>query len=848
MPGPTAMGGTAKQGAPDRVRRSLPLYRAISFIAILLLLFLAINAREIYRFFIPAPTLHPDRAVYTLAILPVQSEHLDTQWRWIRSGGQLLMQQALEAENSVKLVAQENVNGALDLFQIGGENARYAEVGRLLGADYLLHSEVTEHTQRDQFQLKVILINAYDGLQRTVLEDALVARSELSRTFQGVPHLIRDVLRIDDTHTTPTPLWSIDAELYTKAQHALNLGELESARDHLNALLESEPEYAPGWLMKARVAYLTGNIEAALHCLKSAIQHSAENTVTSLQARALDALWRGESQAAEAYLRRLIAAFPHLAAPRLDLAALLMERGDFQSSGAELERLVASHPQSPTAWLELAKSTIVAGNIQRAVDEYLVKALGLFQRLNNRSGEGDTLNAMGVAYQRLGQWQEAEKYYLRGYQLRYEEGDIRGQVVSLSNLATIQGIRGNLDAGLDTLEKAKMLAKTMEDPAAYSEIFNQVGLMWEEQGRYEEALVNYRKALAIRMRMEDRWLQAESQNNVGFIYYLLADFDHAMIYWRQAAENFALTSDTLGEVQVKLNVAQLYLQRGSWSEALQALQMAEQMAKQAGLKEEVIIAQAYQGRLAFLQGSFQSADKYWSLASDYVSNRGDYRGAIEFGLWRAELALVLGKQERAANQLAELENLLREHGSPDQWVSEKLLRFRLAMDKENVSAAHDIYRDIEITLSTQVPQNFHLRAKTAALELGWKLSEDTESVASEGSDLVTETSTDPWQEYPVEKLRWLEVIALNQWKTQDWTALENTLDAAQGVMEEVDGYWKGYLFHHLKFVLSLEYGRGDIESRELANRAYSGLLNNIDPADRYAFQARNALPDDLAQN
>jgi hypothetical protein len=289
---------------------------------------------------------------------------------------------------------------------------------------------------------------------------------------------------------------------------------------------------------------------------------------------------------------------------------------------------------------------------------------------------------------------------------------------------------------------------------------------------------------------------------------------------------------------VQQNIAQLQLQSGNWSEAFQALRASEKLAQEEKLQSEEMVVRAYLGRLAFLQGRFKSAAASWDSAFEFVRERGDMRGTLEFGLWRAELSLALGQLQQASQRLAELGDTLAEHGSLEQRVAENLLQLQLATQGGEQRRAEAILAELTPLLGEEVPRNLRLRAKIAAAQLGLRQAQEFE----------LELDGVQWVDHPLEQLQWLEVKAVRQRSGGDWAGLEQSLATARPLLKKVDGYWRGYVFDHLSFQLSQHRGRADLAARVSASRAYSNLLSQIADEDRAAFRAHNPMPWQLAMN
>jgi len=264
--------------------------------------------------------------------------------------------------------------------------------------------------------------------------------------------------------------------------------------------------------------------------------------------------------------------------------------------------------QSPKIWFELSKAAIRTGDIQRALDEYLMKALVIYKRTKDRFGEANVLNAFGVALQRQGRFQQAEDYYQQALNIREELDVPQAIATSLGNLATMQSIKGDFSAAKQSLQKALAIRTEINDSVGVASINDKLGLLEEEQGDYKTALKYYRDALSIRMTLDDNWLKAESMNNIGYIYFLLSQFDEALVYLRQSEQNYLSVNDPMGIIKVRQSLAQINMQQGNWQSAYQVFSTTTEDAKALGLKEEALVAEGFLARLSFFQGNFKVSE------------------------------------------------------------------------------------------------------------------------------------------------------------------------------------------------------------------------------------------------
>ncbi|HEY6942896.1 protein kinase domain-containing protein, partial [Dokdonella sp.] len=379
--------------------------------------------------------------------------------------------------------------------------------------------------------------------------------------------------------------------------------------------------------------------------------YAASDAAIARRARAYAQIVTGDARAAAATLDALHAAAPADPTVALLLARANAELGDYDQAQRLLAPVVADDPRNIDAWYALGKYAIQAGDAKRAVDDYLVRAQVLANRLDDRRMRADVGNALGIGYRRLGQLTLAAEQLAHAEQLRSDLGDLRGQAATLRNLATVRSIQGDFTGARAALDKAASIIGPLGDSGALADLANDSGLLFEEQGDYRSALDAYRRALSLRQSGGDPQLIGESQVNVGFIYYQIGEFDNAQTYSEQAMATYAKVDDRAGAVHAQQNLGMIEVARGEWKAARAAQEAGLRTAEELQMAEEATIGHAALAELDALEGDAAAALEQAAHALADFEKRGDVRGATEMKLVAAATHAGLGDWPGAAQAL-----------------------------------------------------------------------------------------------------------------------------------------------------------------------------------------------------
>ncbi|MEH6422521.1 protein kinase domain-containing protein, partial [Pseudomonas sp. CGJS7] len=477
----------------------------------------------------------------------------------------------------------------------------------------------------------------------------------------------------------PLPLPASDAALqsYGAGLIARQNSQIEPALTQLKRSTELSPEFASGWLALAETQQAAGDLDAAYAALEQS-EH-ARNGTEPLRARILAerAALDGDAKASADYWRARIAATPDDTYAQLALARALGAGGDAVGAIAQLRALTARDPDDPRAWFELGKYSILHGQARQAVDDYLVRALVLYKRSGNRYGEGETENALGIGYARLGQNDHAQAQYREAVALRRAVGNRRGLATSLRNLGNVLALTGQFDEAERHLRQARELHAALEDRHGLAAVENELGLLAEERGDYPGALAAFRRSLSAWRQAGDAGGTAQALNDIGFAQYQLGHYDDAEAYLVQSHEAYSKLEDETGRIRASQNLGQLAAARGQWTQARERLQSSLDDALSRQMMEEAAVSRRNLAELDLMQGRIGDALRQLDQADALFKQRGDARGLVDIGLLRAQ-ALLSAQADGDARKALDALNAQVAAASSEQRGIAALLRAQLA--------------------------------------------------------------------------------------------------------------------------------------------------------------------------
>jgi DNA-binding SARP family transcriptional activator len=165
---------------------------------------------------------------------------------------------------------------------------------------------------------------------------------------------------------------------------------------------------------------------------------------------------------------------------------------------------------------------------------YFQEAQILYRATADQRGEADTRSHAGIAYWHLGRYQEALDHLSSALALYRDVGDPRGEAKALNNLGRIHLYNGYHREALDAYQASLQIFRKIGGAQNEAILYQNIGGVHHYKGSYTEALTAYRQALAIYCDIGDLPDQANVLNDLGAIYQSADCYEEALSHHQQA--------------------------------------------------------------------------------------------------------------------------------------------------------------------------------------------------------------------------------------------------------------------------------------------------------------------------
>lgn len=267
--------------------------------------------------------------------------------------------------------------------------------------------------------------------------------------------------------------------------------------------------------------------------------------------------------------------------------------------------------------------------------------------LPSESWQPDPLQAariyreFGEILEAQGQKREAYPYLAKALSLFQAMQNLEGQVKTLNNLGVVYKDLGRSEEAFACYQQALRICETMDTPGIHDKAMtlNNLGVISIDFRQKEQALQYFEQALLLQQTIEDHYEVASTLMNMGKVYTLLKRDDDAYLKYSQALEMFRLSGDRgrlatlhnhLGHfIRTRAAREQPEKKREAWEQHVKALSIFRDI----GDRWEEAATLQHLGRLAFAQALRQEVatrDAFYKQSLAFYRYAGQIYTELQF--------------------------------------------------------------------------------------------------------------------------------------------------------------------------------------------------------------------------
>ncbi|MEH2123789.1 CHAT domain-containing protein [Nostoc sp.] len=304
----------------------------------------------------------------------------------------------------------------------------------------------------------------------------------------------------------------------------------------------------------------------------------------------------------------------------------------------------AVNPTQTSSLVEQSQAFYEAGQFVEGV-QLLKKAVAEFKATNDVLDEAIALSNLSLAYQQLGQWQEATEAITQSIKLLQTLKDVNSSQILAQALDVRGGLelaQGQTEAALNTWQSAAKIYQRLDDTSALiSDRINQAQAM-QALGNYLQADKTLTSVREILQKQPDSPIKATGLYNLGNVRRSLGYLDDSHKILKESYSVAIRVEDAIAQSNALLSLgntarAQIYAQLslGNSSSAKDytqtAIQYYQQAAQIASAKPTVrLLAQLNLLRLLVEQKEFSTAKALLSQIQSQIDSLPPSRTAVNY--------------------------------------------------------------------------------------------------------------------------------------------------------------------------------------------------------------------------
>ena len=298
---------------------------------------------------------------------------------------------------------------------------------------------------------------------------------------------------------------------------SFKVGGYDQAVFHQEKLLNTLDETTP-MDERSEVLYRLGILYSRLERFDLATQHLEQAIALWTQAEELDRL--AEGIATLGVVRENMGSYSEALKDFSRSFELYQEIGEIGDVATQYRRIGRIY------YLRLGRYERARENFQAALETY--------RELDNLHGEAETLYEIGLTYEKMGLFTEADRHYQQGKDIATVLNDPFLRATAHLYLANTAWFQGQYQTAFQELSQAEKLAETAKDSQLTIMVKNTRGLIYWTLNDLDKGLLHLRQAVKLAEEADIQTELASSLNNLGLIYRQQHNYVASLEYFEKA--------------------------------------------------------------------------------------------------------------------------------------------------------------------------------------------------------------------------------------------------------------------------------------------------------------------------
>jgi serine phosphatase RsbU (regulator of sigma subunit) len=241
---------------------------------------------------------------------------------------------------------------------------------------------------------------------------------------------------------------------------------------------------------------------------------------------------------------------------------------------------------------------------------YQQKAMGLAQKVNNKTLIGKIYNLYGAALYNASRYEEALEQYNNRLQISIEQKDTANILQAYYNMSLIYSVRGNFKEAVEINYKALDIAEQTQDSLNMMAQYEGLGMCYHQLQDSAKTIYFLNKAYQISVLKKQDYEQAGILIDIGNFYQMINHHPEAIEYYKRAITISKKTGDKRRLATAMANQGKSFLVMQNYGKTIELCEEAIAIQKEIGYTRGLAEAYSNMAEAYYGTGDLVTSKRY----------------------------------------------------------------------------------------------------------------------------------------------------------------------------------------------------------------------------------------------